>query len=140
MKKLCFLMLAFALVACSSGGSNETEKTGKAETTKDEKGNYATAEVTMKGDKITNISLDEFKEGKSKKELGATYKMKAASSIGKEWDEQIVALEKYIVKHGLDKIQLSEDGKATNEDVLTSCTMSIKDVIAAAKSAVETAK
>lgn len=140
MKKLCFLMLAFTLVACSSGGSNEVEKTGGGKTKEDENGNYATAEVTMKGDKITSISLDEFKEGKSKKELGDSYKMKAASSIGKEWNEQIEALEKYIVKNGIDKIQLAEDGTAKNEDVLTSCTVQIKDVMYAATIAIEAAK
>lgn len=140
MKKLSFLLLAFALVACSSGGSNEVEKTGSAETAKDEKGNYATAEVTIKGDKIVSISLDEYKEGKSKKELGASYNMKAASSIGKEWNEQIEALEKYIVKNGIDKIELTDEGKPKNEDVLTGCTMAIDNVLLAAKGAIEAAK
>lgn len=143
MKKLTLVLAAFALVACGSGsGSGETEKTGKAETEANSKGQVASAEVTVKGDKITKISLDETYPDKNstKKALGAEYAMKEASPIKKEWNEQVQFLEEYIVKNGLDKVELDEAGKPKNEDVLTGCTISVKDMLDAANKAVENAK
>lgn len=50
--------------------------------------------------------------------------MKQASPIKKEWNEQIAYFEKYVEKHGIDKIKLNKDGKAENNDVRTGCTIS----------------
>lgn len=143
MKKLALVLAAFALVACgSNGGSSEPEKTGKAESEANSKGQVATAEVTLQGDKITKITLDETYPDKdsTKKALGPDYNMKGASPIGKEWNEQVEFLEDYIVKNGLDSIKLDEEGVPTNEDVLTGCTISVKDMLDAADPAVKAAK
>ena len=108
MKKLTVLLAAlFMLTAC---GSSEEAKTGSAETAKDAKGDYASAKITVKGDAVESITLDETKDGKSKKELGANYNMKPHSKIKKEWNEQVEYLEKYIVKNGIDKVELTDQG------------------------------
>lgn len=146
MKKLaCLFAAAVLLAGCGGGGSNET-KTGKG-TAENADGLKTTVEVTMEGDKIKSVSIDETynKDGKdtTKKALGADYGMKETSAkmgIGKEWNEQAEFLESYIVKNGVDKITLDDSGKATNEDVLTGCTINIKPYVEAAKAAIEDAK
>lgn len=138
MKKLVVLFVtALMLTAC---GSSETAKKGSAETAKDEKGDYASAEITLKGDKVESIKLDETKETKSKKELGDKYGMKAKSKIKKEWNEQAEVLEKYIVANGVDKVELDDKGYAKNDDVLAGCTMNISNLMTAAKDAQAKAK
>ena len=141
MKKLSVLAVALVLAAC--GSSSDPEKTATAKSTADDKGDFATVEVTVQGDKVTKISIDETKEGKSKKELGADYGMKstsAKSGIGKEWNEQVEFLENYIVKNGLSKVELSDAGTAKNDDVLSGCTINIKNIVTTANQAVEDAK
>ena len=59
---------------------------------------------------------------------------------GAEWFEQVKFLEDYIVANGVDGIELGEDGKATNEDVLTGCTINIKPYVEAVKAAKDSAK
>lgn len=142
MKKLALVLAAFALVACSSG---EAEKAGTAKSEPNSKNQVTTAEVKMKGDKITSISFDDTyeKDGKetTKKTLKDEYGMKAASSIQKEWWEQTEFLEKFIADKGLDAVgELTEEGKPTNADVLSGCTMSINTYVDTAKKAVEAAK
>lgn len=137
MKKLSLLLAVFLLAAC---GGKET-LTGAAQTEANEKGEYSLAEVTLEDGKITKIYLDAVKGGKKKAaELGSDYNMKGNSKIGKEFNEQMEFLQDYIVKNGLEAVTLGEDGKATNEDVLTGCTVNLKDIMAAAEAAVEDAK
>lgn len=138
MKKL--LVLFASVVMLAGCGNNEATKTGKAETAKDENGDYATAEITLKGDKVESITLDQTKEGKSKKELGADYDMKGSSPIKKEWNEQVEFLEDYIEKNGLDKVELDEKGYPKNDDVLAGCTINISTLMEAANAAKENAK
>lgn len=139
MKKLVVLFAAVLLLgAC--GGKAEPEKTGKGESAKAENGDFASAEIKMEGDKITSIKLDELKEGKSKKELGAGYNMKAKSDIGKEWNEQVEFLEKYIAKNGIDKVKVDAEGKPTENDVKTGVTISVTTLLDAAKAAQTNAK
>lgn len=91
--------------------------------------------MTVRDGKIESISLDETKEGKSKKELGEEYNMKSMSSLGKEWDEQVAFLEQYIVKKGIDAVELTSDGYAKNDDVLAGCTINIGNMVQVAKDA-----
>lgn len=138
MKKLsAVLLMALLLVGC---GSDAKETKGSGESAKDKDGNYASAEITMKGDKVVSISLDETKGDKSKKELGADYNMKSVSDIGEEWDEQVKFLENYIKKHGIDKVEVKSDGSAKNEDVLAGCTISITPLMEAVNNAKDNAK
>lgn len=139
MKKLTVL-LAMVLLLAACGSNSEPEKTGKGESAKDKNGDYATAEITVKGDEVVSIKLDETKEGKSKKELGDAYNMKGNSKIKKEWYEQVEFLENYIEKKGLDKVEMNDKGYPVNDDVLAGCTIKVDSLINAAKSAKENAK
>ena len=146
MKKLSVLAVALLLAACSSG-SSEPEKTGKAESAKSDKGDYVTVEITKQGDEVTKVSIDETdtEKGKTKKELKEDYGMKAAtqndsSKIGKEWYEQIESLEKYIVKNGVDAVELDEAGYPKNDDVKSGCTINIKNIMDTVKAADANAK
>ncbi|MEG0527285.1 hypothetical protein [Amedibacillus sp. YH-ame10] len=139
MKKLsAVLLMALVLAGC---GSSAKEVKGSGESAVNKEGDKATAEIVMKGDEVVSIKLDETKKGKSKKELGNDYGMKSDSKKAKkEWFEQIKYLEDYIVKNGLDKVKLGDDGKATGDDILAGCTVSLTSVMEAANNAKEAAK
>lgn len=93
-------------------------------------------EVTKEGDKVTAVSIDEVdEEGLSKKDLGDDYGMKKASTVEKEWYEQVEFLENYILENGVDSIKLNDEGKAENEDLKSGCTISIKNMVDAVKEA-----
>lgn len=78
----------------------------------------------------------------SKKELGDAYDMRKASNIGKEWDEQAEALEKYVTGKTLAEVKgiAVEDGYPTDEDLTSSVTMNISSIISAIEKAVNNAK
>ncbi len=139
MKKITAL-LATALLLAACGSSSEPEKTGHGETAKDNNGDYATADIKVKGDDVVEITLDETKEGKSKKELKEEYNMKAASSIQKEWYEQVEFLENYIEENGLDAVKLDDAGYPAGDDVKAGCTINLTNLMNAANAAKEAAK
>ncbi len=71
---------------------------------------------------------------KTKNELGASYGMKKASKIGKEWNEQAAAFAKYVTGKTLSEvavIAVSKEGHATGSDILASVTIAINDFQAA---------
>ena len=76
-------------------------------------------------------------ETPTKKEKGDAYGMKGASAIGKEWFEQIAALEEYLNGKTLDEVTGMElvEAKSTDEDLLTGCTIKLTDYVAAAAKA-----
>jgi len=85
----------------------------------------------------------------TKKELGDAYGMRAVSAIGKEVNEQIVALEGYAVgKAAADVIGMPTfdrgDGNHTNvpdvEELKSSCTITVQDYLASLDKAVKNAK
>ena len=64
----------------------------------------------------------------SKNELGDAYGMKKASSIGKEWNEQLAALADYAKGKRVDELKtmaVGEDGKAGDVDLAASVTLYI---------------
>lgn len=133
MKKLLVLSL-MAMVLCGCG-SNAKPQSATKESAKDADGNYATATVEVTDGKITAISLDEITGGQSKKELGEDYGMAVASKIGKHWHEQVEFLENYIVKNGLEAVELDDAGYPKNDDVLAGCTFNIGNLVNTAKEA-----
>lgn len=144
MKKLSVLLLAVALCAC---GAKAEVKKGTGEATYDNHGTEAkvTAEVTLEDGKIKEVKFDETYPDKetgemsTKRTLGEKYDMKKASPIGKEWFEQVDYLQEKLV--GTDgKIALDETGKATDEDVLTGCTINLTNLQAALDDAIANAK
>ena len=65
-------------------------------------------------------------EFKTKQALGADYGMKAASSIGKEWNEQADAFAAFCIGKTADEIAAiaaGEDGKPADVDLAAGCTM-----------------
>lgn len=141
MKKLTIAAAALLmLTACGSSA-----KTGKAEKEIDNHGSaeIVTVEVTVDGDKITDINFNETYNGQkdTKKDLKEAYDMKKASGIGKEWYEQVEALENYIKENGLDAVKLDEAGyPEAGSDLAASCTINLTNLIATAKDAVANAK
>ena len=128
MKKLSVLLMVLALVGCSSNTAPVSKTgTGEVETDSDK----TTVTVTLEGDKLTAVSIDQ---------ANKAYNMKQASSIGKEWFEQAEFLENYMVENNTTEIEMDENGKAVSEDVLSGCTIGIKDIVEAANQAVKAAK
>lgn len=75
-----------------------------------------------------NWNADRQDGGKSKKELGDQYGMKANSKIGAEWDAQAEAFERYVLEHqGVDGLSTDKDGKT---DAISGCTMSVSGAAA----------
>lgn len=70
----------------------------------------------------------------TKQEMGDDYGMVGVSEIGKEWYEQADALAEYTVGKSIGEvtgISLSEDGTAADEDLNSSVTIGISDMISA---------
>lgn len=120
MKKIGLFALLLCLCGCGSSQKKEAEGTYT-----NTKGETTTALVKWDGDKIKEVEIDETTGDTTKKKEGENYNMIVASSIGKEWNEQVAFLENYIKSNGTEKIELNDEGKATNEDIMTGCTISI---------------
>lgn len=94
------------------------------------------------------ITTDLATQFKTKKELKEDYNMKPASPIGKEWYEQIDALEDYALGKTAEEFVATptkaKDEQHTSvpdvEDLASSCTMVIGDFLAATEKAVANAK
>ena len=138
MKKLTIAALALVmLTACGS-----STKTGTAEVEVDET-DKITCTVTVEGDKITSVDLNQTYEGSTKKDLKEDYGMASTSqAIGVitenngEWYEQIAYLEQYIVDNGLDAVEMDDTGHAAG-DLTAGCTITISSFIEAVEAAVE---
>lgn len=70
-------------------------------------------------------NTDEFP---GKNELGSAYGMAAASSIGREWNEQAAAFAAYCIGKTVDEIKnisIDEQGKAADAELAASCTLPV---------------
>lgn len=142
MKKIVLMLLSLLVVT----GCAAKAKTGVAESAKDGEA-YVRVEVTVEGDKITSVNIDEFgatsldgsKSG-SKKSLGDDYSMKTYSPIQREWYEQIKSLEDFIVANGVDAVETDEAGKVVNADLKAECTISVANYLTYVKEAQNNAK
>ncbi|MBS3991596.1 MAG: hypothetical protein KGZ51_05935 [Erysipelothrix sp.] len=79
----------------------------------------------------------------TKREKGSAYNMKSVSEIGKEWDEQIMALEAFIVGKTLTEVKalpLAEGRVAESEDLRSSVSIRVGDYMAAIEKAYNAAK
>ncbi len=78
----------------------------------------------------------------TKKELGDSYGMKAASEIGKEWYEQIESFEQYVIGKTVEEIngiKTDDHGYVEDSSLNSSVTISISDFQAAITKAIENA-
>ncbi|MGI5848758.1 MAG: lipoprotein [Christensenellales bacterium] len=92
-----------------------------------------------KGQLVTDINT----APKTKVELGNEYGMKKASSIGKEWFEQMAALEGWMVGKTIGEImgmELSAGGTPAAADLTSSVTINVTDYLRAVQKAVNNAK
>lgn len=83
--------------------------------------------VDISFDDLGAFEVDE--EYMTKQELGESYGMKSASSIAKEWDEQADAIAKYVIGKNLSEIEaieVAEDGKVADQDLVSSATLAIE--------------
>lgn len=101
-----------------------------------------TAQNTVQFEKDGKLSAKFNPEGTTKKELGEKYGMKGDSGIKKEWNEQITALEKYLVGKTADDVKMIElkDGKATNADLVSSVTVKIGEYQKVVSEALQSAR
>lgn len=98
-----------------------------------------TAQIKVNFDTTGKITTDLNAEQKTKVELGDAYGMKKASSIGKEWYEQIAELEKWMVGKTVDKITAVKSA-ADEADLKSKVTISISDYQEAVAEAVSKAR
>lgn len=98
-----------------------------------------TAQTKVNFDATGKLTTDLAAEQKTKVELGDAYGMKKASSIGREWYEQIAELEKWMVGKTVDKITAVKE-PANEADLKSKVTVSIGDYQAAVAEAVKNAK
>jgi uncharacterized protein YcfL len=96
--------------------------------------------------KITT-TLTDAKVVKTKVELGDAYGMKAQSKIGKEWFEQIAALEDWMVGKTVDEVKAMKVKKVDDahpnvpdvEELKTKVTITVQDYIACVEEALQNA-
>lgn len=175
MKKVIAITLALLVLAgCSSEtyrtGLGMVNSIDFSKSATAEKAGLAQADVTAAAvmvdskDTIVSISFDSVQPKiafdatgavttdlntsfKTKKELGDEYGMKPASAIGKEWHEQIYALEQYALGKTVQdftSMPLKDNGDHPNtpdvEDLASSCTMTVSEFLEATTKAVANAK
>lgn len=78
----------------------------------------------------------------TKRELGDEYGMRAVSSIGKEWNEQLAALAEYAEGKTVEELKtmaVDETGKAADADLASSVTLYIGSFVSAIEGAVANA-
>ncbi|HWR19278.1 MAG TPA: hypothetical protein VN608_06625 [Clostridia bacterium] len=89
---------------------------------------------------VVTTALDT--EFQTKNELGEGYGMKAASSIGKEWNEQAAAFAAYVIGKTAEEVQgiAMSEGYAADADLKASVTVHITDFIEVVAKAVANAQ
>ncbi len=103
--------------------------------------------ISLKVDEM-QIKPDLAKDGgtvedlRSKLDKKEDYNMKGASPIGKEWYEQIAALEEWAKGKTADEVAaaVGEDGYPTDEDLTAGCTIHLSDIAKAITAAVDNAQ
>ena len=94
-------------------------------------------------DAAGHITTDAAEPILSKMELQDDYAMRSASGIGREWFEQVEALEQYCIGKTADEvagIALDDAGKATDADLIAGITMPLGDFIDGVVNACKNAK
>ena len=95
------------------------------------------AQTRVSFDEEMKVASDKTAPGMTKVELGEAYGMGNVSSIGKEWDEQIAALEAWMVGKTVEEIKAMpvSEGYADLPELTSSVTMRVTDYLAAVEKA-----
>ena len=102
-----------------------------------------TTQSQVKFDAKGQLTTDVNAEVKTKAELGDAYGMKKASGIGKEWYEQIAALEDWMVGKTIDEVMalsVTAEGTTDDPDLTSSVTLHVGDYLKAVQKAAANAK
>ena len=101
-----------------------------------------TAQTRVHFDEDMQLDSDPAEEILTKKELGDDYDMRRASEIDKEWDEQIEALEEWMVGKTVEEINAldMDNGYPADPDLTTSVTITVTDYLAALEEAYDRAR
>jgi predicted small lipoprotein YifL/predicted DNA-binding ribbon-helix-helix protein len=119
-----------------------------AAVTVDANGKILNVKIDMTQSKVNfdakgQLTTDVASEVKTKVELGDEYGMKSASGIGKEWYEQIAALEDWMVGKTIDEVMalsMTSEGTTDDPDLTSSVTIHVGDYLKAVQKAVANAK
>ena len=119
-----------------------------AAVTLDADGKIVNVKIDMTQSKVNfdakgQLTTDVASEVKTKVELGDEYGMKSASGIGKEWYEQIAALEDWMVGKSIDEVMalsITSEGTTDDPDLTSSVTIHVGDYLKAVQKAVANAK
>lgn len=100
------------------------------------------SQANVEFDTTGKITSDAKAEVKTKNELGEAYGMKAASSIGKEWNEQAAAFAQYVSGKTADEVKgiAVKEGLAADADLIASVTVHITDFMDGVSKAITSAK
>lgn len=101
------------------------------------------AQTKIEFDQEGKLTTDKNAEIKTKNELGEEYGMKKASSIGKEWNEQVKALGDWMTGKTVEEIKgvsMNESGVPDDADLTSSVTVSTQGYIAGIEEAFSKAK
>ena len=128
MKRLAIFALLLALTGCSGTGETSLGQ-GVVVTGEGADTSVTVCALTLDGEgRIAAVRWDtaESDGAVSKKQQGDQYGMKGASPIGREWHEQVAALEEYAVGKTpaeLAAMTLTDRGAPAAEELTSSCTI-----------------
>ncbi len=97
-----------------------------------------TAQTKIAFDAALAVTSDVAAEVKSKTDLGADYGMKKASGIQKEWNEQMAAIEAWMIGKTIEQVKampVDKDGYPTDKDMVAKVTMNVTGYIQAVEQA-----
>ena len=100
-------------------------------------------QATVGVDAAGQLTTDPATLFQSKNELGDGYGMRAASSIGKEWNEQAAAFAAYCVGKTIDEVKampVTESGAPADADLAAGCTMGAYNFLPGVEAAVANAQ
>lgn len=100
------------------------------------------SQANVEFDTTGKITSDTKAEVKSKNELGAEYGMKAASKIGKEWNEQAAAFAQYVTGKTAEEVKgiAVKEGLAADADLAASVSIHVTDFMDGVSKAIAAAK
>ena len=102
-----------------------------------------TAQVRVAYDEEGQVASDLEAEVQTKKERGDDYGMVGRSEIGKEWYEQVEALEEWMAGQNVDDamaLELNEDNVPTPEDLQSSVTIDVSGYLAVVQNSFDNAR
>ena len=124
------LVLSLLLVLGCAAMAEETEKsvyTVKTGVSYTDPWGITVANVIYKDGEAFKILLDTVRPdgGISSKEKHNDYGIGRASTIGKDWWEQIIFVEQFAEQYGVDAFEMTEDGYAGNPDAVSGATFHV---------------